>query len=74
MKQRRPSGRGAFKAELDLIRVWMYNNQRRWFTSRDVSINARTLNAMAKRKLLVPSGQVGGRNSYMLRSGGWVTT
>ena len=69
--QRRPSGIGAYKAELERIRIWIHNNRRPWFTPADVGMSGQTLGAMAKRNLIKTAGRVGSRHVYTLRSGGW---
>lgn len=70
--QHRPSGIGAFKPELERIKIWIHNNGRHWFTASDVNISGQTLAAMAKRNLLKPAGRVGSRQTYALRSKGQV--
>lgn len=72
MNPRRSSGRGAYKAELERIRIWIHNNQRHWFTAAEIGLNGATLKAMIKRNLLKTSGRVGGKQAYEIRSGGWV--
>jgi hypothetical protein len=69
--QRRPSGIGAYKSELEQIRIWIHNTGRRWFTPSDVNISGQTLKAMAKRNPLKTAGRVGTRQIYEIRSGGW---
>lgn len=70
--QRRPSGRGAFQAELVRIDVFIHNTRRHWFTSSDVGLSGATLKAMARRNLLKTAGRVGTKQAYEIRTGGWV--
>ena len=69
---RRPSGLGAYKAELKQLRIWTHENRRPWFTPVDVGMSGQTLKAMARCNLLKTAGRVGTRQAYTLWSGGWV--